>query len=77
MHSSCLPLPVYSHLLTKEFGIEIPDAEADEIQTVQQGKAKRFAASWTQRFLIILPAIDYISKTPEGQKLSLCLLHEV
>ena len=32
-------LPIYSHIFTKEFGIEIPDAEADEIQTVQQGKA--------------------------------------
>ncbi|KAF9452691.1 hypothetical protein P691DRAFT_783621 [Macrolepiota fuliginosa MF-IS2] len=34
----------------QEFSIEIPDAEADEIQTVQQA----------------LLAIDYIAKTPEA-----------
>ncbi|KAF5356014.1 hypothetical protein D9756_003836 [Leucocoprinus leucothites] len=36
--------------IEEEFSIEIPDAEADEIQTVQQ----------------VLLAIDYIAKTPEA-----------
>lgn len=52
----------------KEFAIEIPDAEADEIQTVQQGNTSchiPFAASAH----VISSAIDYIAKTPEGLSL--------
>ena len=31
--------------IEEEFGIEIPDAEADEITTVQEGKCNRVARS--------------------------------
>ena len=63
------------HLLTtstimKEFGIEIPDAEADEIKTVQQGQSAH-TVSWQLPGLMLwccsLPAIDYIAKTPDGE----------
>ena len=50
----------------QEFAIEIPDAEADEIQTVQQGVWFRplpLLGHVTHSFT----AIDYIAKTPEGK----------
>ncbi|KAI0274629.1 acyl carrier protein [Gloeopeniophorella convolvens] len=49
----------------EEFSIEIPDAEADEITTVQQGESHR---RFLRPLLLTsrLPAIDYIATTPEG-----------
>ena len=48
----------------QEFAIEIPDAEADEIKTVQQGMQR--AGPTLLDLTIFLTAIDYIAKTPEG-----------
>ena len=61
---------IHSNISLQEFSIEIPDAEADEIKTVQQGTLINLKA-----FLVILTrvsssAIDYIAKTPEGTCLS-------
>lgn len=63
--------PLYSPKVTQEtpvqeFSIEIPDAEADEIQTVQQGKYALHYDIGVQLSLARL-AIDYIAKTPEGR----------
>jgi len=55
----------------QEFAIEIPDAEADEIRTVQQGKL--FSALGICPRLQPFTAIDYIAKTPEGTPVTLKL----
>jgi hypothetical protein len=48
----------------QEFSIEIPDAEADEIKTVEQGMSWRnLRAAYPDP---AFSAIDYIAKTPEG-----------
>lgn len=49
----------------QEFAIEIPDAEADEIQTVEQGLILSLHVRDLGSFFLF-PAIEYIAKTPEG-----------
>ncbi|THH06615.1 hypothetical protein EW146_g9559 [Bondarzewia mesenterica] len=50
-----------------EFSIEIPDAEADEIKTVQQGVYLRpLSVRILESDFSCLLAIDYIAKTPEA-----------
>lgn len=48
----------------QEFGIEIPDEEADEIRTVQQGLHPFYSLSTAADSCYA--AIDYIAKTPEA-----------
>ncbi|KAI0257568.1 acyl carrier protein-like protein [Lactifluus subvellereus] len=50
----------------EEFSIEIPDVEADAIQTVQQGES--WLCSFCSNVITCTSssAIDYIAKTPEG-----------
>lgn len=55
----------------QEFSIEIPDAEADEIATVQQGACSARVLPFRQ--LTSCSAIDYIAKTPEGMFLIIYL----
>ncbi len=54
---------VHSNVIPQEFSIEIPDVEADEIQTVQQGMVYIPSILCVSR---TFSAIDYIAKTPEG-----------
>ena len=57
-------------MIMKEFGIEIPDAEADEIKTVKQGLSI-LTVPWHVLVFMLncysLLAIDYIAKTPDGE----------
>ena len=49
--------------IEEEFGIEIPDEEADKITTVAEGGPLSCSAQAHADFL----AIDYIGKTSEGE----------
>ena len=53
-----------NNLYLQEFAIVIPDAEADEIQTVDQGVY--FFPRYLGHSMTLSSAIDYIAKTPEG-----------
>jgi NADH dehydrogenase (ubiquinone) 1 alpha/beta subcomplex 1, acyl-carrier protein len=55
--------------LLQEFNIEIPDAEADEIKTVEQGAFSHLPLHLPLRAAShnFISAIDYIAKTPEGK----------
>lgn len=65
----------------QEFAIEIPDAEADEIKTVHQGARNQrlpCLSSWLTVSVLVLEslscaAIEYISKTPEGESFHVLL----
>ncbi|KAG6845161.1 hypothetical protein H0H87_012957 [Tephrocybe sp. NHM501043] len=50
----------------EEFAIEIPDEEADAITTVQEGIALRHFAFRFGAEIPVLPAIDYVSRSPEA-----------
>ena len=51
----------------QEFAIEIPDAEADAITTVGQGETVFVLSTSFDPANTLTIAIDYISKTPEGE----------
>jgi NADH dehydrogenase (ubiquinone) 1 alpha/beta subcomplex 1, acyl-carrier protein len=59
--------PYLIHCYDQEFGIEIPDEEADEIKTVQQGLHLDSFYSVSTAADSFYAAIDYIAKTPEAR----------